>query len=140
MGVQNWGGHVAGRKHLQNATARGVSPDVEPEEAPIRDGYQMCAVCSYSVPAEDWAKHITSPNHRRREQFRSFQSVIQDASKDRNGVTASYGDGGVDFEVVDPGDTARAEISLRLIDPRARIQFLGVRLAQGEAAAMNGFA
>lgn len=139
MGVRTWAAHIAGRKHIRKSAARGVSPDVEPEEAPISPGHQMCSVCRYVVPVDGWNQHIMMSNHRRREQFRAFQSVLDDASKDRNGVTVSHSDHGVDFEVVDPGNTAQTEITLRLGDPRARVRFVGVKLARGEAASDSGF-
>ncbi|KZV62178.1 hypothetical protein PENSPDRAFT_258235 [Peniophora sp. CONT] len=128
-GSRNWHEHVASTKHKTKAAERGMDPDVEPEEAPVPEGHQMCTTCGYTVPTIQWAKHVQWQSHRRREQFHSFKAVLDDAAKDRNGITISQYEG-VDFGIVEPGEFPRVTLILKLEDPRARIRLLEVKEAR----------
>jgi helicase MOV-10 len=124
-----WDMHAAGRRHRNRVRENG-GVDVEPEELGARDGDRTCGVCGYAVPADRWASHIVQTAHRRRETYQSMQSVLDDASKDRNGINISHNEG-LDFgivEVVNASRGVRVELVTRLTDPMARIKLLDVKV------------
>ncbi|VDC03813.1 unnamed protein product [Peniophora sp. CBMAI 1063] len=130
-GSKTWLQHLESGRHKDRATEQSRSPDVQPEEVPVPNDHRMCTACGYVVPIQRWSQHIRKQAHARRELFHSFKAVLDDAAKDRNGVTVSKPDG-IDFGVVNPGEVPYADLVVKLEDPRARVRLDEVKVARSD--------
>ncbi|KAJ3980519.1 P-loop containing nucleoside triphosphate hydrolase protein [Lentinula detonsa] len=131
-GMKNWQGHVSGAKHASKATAKGVSPDVPPEEPEQVQGHQLCVVCNRHIPSRFWARHPLQPQHKEREQFLKFTSAMEETEKDKNGVSIS---GNFDFMIVEPQEAASGTVRTGTIQcqvPGTRIVLMDIRLASSK--------
>ncbi|KAH9983175.1 P-loop containing nucleoside triphosphate hydrolase protein [Russula compacta] len=61
-----------------------------------------CDICQCQVPTGGWDSHVRGKAHCRKAGLRT-EAVLQSAHRDRNGVSVSTPDNGLDFGVVDPG-------------------------------------
>ncbi|KAI9508245.1 RNA helicase [Russula earlei] len=73
----------------------------------------FCGICQCRVPAQGWDPHVAGKAHCRKAGLRT-ESILQLAQRDRNGVTVSSQDTGLDFGVVSPGMVSRAVKSFTL--------------------------
>ncbi|KAJ3714461.1 P-loop containing nucleoside triphosphate hydrolase protein [Lentinula raphanica] len=131
-GMKNWQGHASGSKHASAAKAKGLSPDVPPEEPEDVPGHQLCVVCNRHIPSRFWARHPLQPQHKEREQFLKFTSAVEETEKDKNGVTIL---GEFDFNIVEPEDAASGVVRSGTIQcqvPGTRIALLDMRLASSQ--------
>lgn len=97
-GLKNWASHVASRRHGIHASAQHVSPSVEPEEPEIVPGHTLCVVCNRHIPDRFWARHPQQPKHKEKERFAAFRTALDEAEKDKHGVSLS---GDFDFKIVE---------------------------------------
>ena len=63
---------------------------------------ESCDVCQCRVPVGGWDSHIRGRVHCRRAGLRT-ESVLLSAHRDRNGISVSSQETGLDFGVVEPG-------------------------------------
>jgi helicase MOV-10 len=138
-GAGNWAGHLGGKRHVDKSERAGVDPArVEPEDPPLPVDHVRCNICEYFVPADRWAAHTAQRNHKLREGFITLRSVLEDAAKDRNGVSISHAEGGIDFGIVEVAEAVvglRVEVTVKVTDRVARIRLLGVKMASPSTAA-----
>lgn len=102
----------------------GVNPAVEPAAATTPAGYEHCDVCDLNVVQYLWAGHLKSPLHSRKEKFVAFKAAFAEGEKDKNGVTVSNLEGGIDFGIVEPvaaRGEVRSHVSIRSTVPSSRI-------------------
>ncbi|KAK7042905.1 hypothetical protein VNI00_008640 [Paramarasmius palmivorus] len=106
-----------------------ASPNVRPEEPEQVPGYQFCVVCDQHIPNRYWAKHPGRPKHKERMQYLSFQSAVEEAEKDKNGVSVK---GDVDFDIVELLDAAKGcskEVTLLTTEPTSQVSLVDCHLA-----------
>lgn len=134
--ISVWSQHIRGRRHQNHVTSTGVLDEVEPEEVPVEHGQMRCDLCNIVVSQVDWYIHISRVAHRRREQFISFRSVFDEASKDKYGVVMSH-TAGLDFDVIEPAIAVRGistAITVKTTTPGTTIKILDIKLASSHSA------
>ncbi|KAJ7512385.1 P-loop containing nucleoside triphosphate hydrolase protein [Mycena galericulata] len=128
-GMKNWGQHVTSGRHATRAAQSGLQPDVDPEVAENVPGHTLCSTCNSHIPDRNWARHHLTPKHKDREQFVSFRTALDEAERDKHGLSVS---GNFDFGIVE-GPTAKSGIETRPTihnaTPSSKISLVSVTLA-----------
>ncbi|KAJ7096057.1 RNA helicase [Mycena epipterygia] len=128
-GMKNWVQHVASARHAAVAAASRLDPDVDPEEPQYMPGHKLCSTCNSHIPDRNWARHHLTPKHKDKEQFISFRAALDEAEKDKHGVSIS---GNFDFGIVDT-PAAKSGIVLRPTihnaTPSSRVTLVSITLA-----------
>ena len=63
---------------------------------------RFCDICQCQVPGGGWASHVAGKAHCRRASSRK-EAVLESSNRNRNGVSVSTQETGLDFGIVDPG-------------------------------------
>jgi helicase MOV-10 len=103
-----WSTHLSTRRHRQNVKQQGETAVVEPVEASEK-GY--CAICRREVMPRYMAKHLQSPKHRTAEKYIAYKATLEEAEKNKHGVTISDP---LDFGIVTPAD-AQKGVSMQFV-------------------------
>ncbi|KAJ3561910.1 hypothetical protein NP233_g9904 [Leucocoprinus birnbaumii] len=122
-----WEQHTSGRRHCNMAASKGVGVDIEPDLNPPVQSHTVCNLCQTTIPVDLWQGHLRSRNHQGREQYAVFKTAVEEAEKDKHGVTVE-GDG--NFGIVDPSIAIQGKtVSLRalLSVPLARITLITIK-------------
>ncbi|KAI3612884.1 rna helicase [Moniliophthora roreri] len=130
-GMASWKRHVGTLKHQRRAKGQVIQPE-EPETVP---NHQFCVACNRHIYNNVWAKHLLNSKHKDREQFLSFQSAVEEAEKDKNGIAVQ---GTFDFEIVElPAATAgvSGEATIRTSIASSRINLVEYTLASSKGRA-----
>lgn len=69
-------------------------------------GSEHCDVCQCDLPAGAWDTHAAGRSHCRKAGLRA-EAALQNARRDRNGVSVPTQDAELDFGVVDPSDVSK---------------------------------
>jgi len=124
---------VSGSGHRGKTAAQGASTVVEPEEAAATARSEYCTLCGVFVPRTLWTQHAQNSTHRRKEGFAAFKVTLEEAEKNKHGVTVSEG---LDFGIVRPAD-ARTGVSLQFsmetTVPASRIRVVEAKLSSTTA-------
>ena len=91
----NFSSHIRSWKHLENA-AKAAPPSRVVNGQLIR-----CPPCSVTVSALKWDDHINGDSHRRHQELASLRAAYELAESDKQGVSVSHFDTGVDFGAID---------------------------------------
>ncbi|KAJ7676472.1 P-loop containing nucleoside triphosphate hydrolase protein [Mycena rosella] len=133
-GMKNWVQHVASGRHASIAAERGLRPDVDPEEPESIPGHTLCSTCNSHIPDRNWPRHHLTPKHKDREQFISFRSALDEAEKDKHGISVS---GNFDFGIVD-GPAAKSGITIRPTihnaTPASKVALVSMTLASDKGS------
>ncbi|KAJ7154602.1 P-loop containing nucleoside triphosphate hydrolase protein [Mycena filopes] len=97
-GMKNWVQHVRSGRHAAMAEERRIEPNVLPEEPETVPGHTLCSICNSHIPNAHWPRHHLTPKHKDREQFVSFRAALNEAEKDKHGISVT---GDFDFGIVD---------------------------------------
>jgi helicase MOV-10 len=128
-GMKSWAEHVGSTRHSAVAATKRMSPEVQPEEADYIAGHTLCATCNVHIPDRYWPRHHLTPRHTARGQFIIFRTVLDEAEKDKNGITVS---GDFDFGVVD-GPAAKSGVlrrsTIKNTTPSSQVSLLSITLA-----------
>ncbi|KAJ6600007.1 P-loop containing nucleoside triphosphate hydrolase protein [Mycena vulgaris] len=133
-GMKNWVLHVASARHAAAAVQRGLRPDVDPEEPEFIPGHTLCPTCNSHIPDRNWARHPLSPKHKDREQFISFRAALDEAEKDKNGVSVS---GTFDFGIIDLQDAKSGMVvrpTIHNATPASKVSLISITLASGKGS------
>jgi helicase MOV-10 len=123
-----WTAHAQGRPHREEAARQNVSPDVSPQEGITSATEIYCDMCRFVVRRWQWERHVTSPRHKKREEYLSFKAALDEMEKDKNGLMT---EGDFDFGIVEPNIAAygtRRAAKVRLTAPSSRIGMISCRL------------
>ena len=123
-----WTAHAQGRPHREEAARQNVSPDVSPQEGVTSATEVYCDMCRFVVRRWEWERHVTSPRHKKREEYMSFKAALDEMEKDKNGLMT---EGDFDFGIVEPNIAAygtRRAAKIRLTAPSSRIGMIACRL------------
>ncbi|KAJ6572162.1 P-loop containing nucleoside triphosphate hydrolase protein [Mycena capillaripes] len=133
-GMKNWLQHVAGARHAAVAAQAGLQPDVVPEEPEYVPGHTLCPTCNSQIPDRNWPRHHLNPKHKAREQFVSFRAALDEAEKDKNGVSIL---GEFDFGIVDePVAKSGVKIhpTIKNTTPSSKVSIVGMTLASDKGS------
>ena len=90
-----------------------------------------CSICEIQIWQQTKAKHEQTNRHKRKERFLSIRHALEEAEKDKHGVTVSpSGKGAFDLGV-NEGGRASMEFSLKVEEARLRIVLRSATLASG---------
>ena len=122
------------KKHRSKAELAGVSV-VEPEEPTSGARNEYCAVCNMVIERRYWAGHVQSPKHRKKEHFAKYKTALEEAERDKHGVTVS---GDLDFGIVSPSDAEKPGMMVKRLTvettiPSARIKVIQAKLSIADA-------
>ncbi|KAF8341944.1 RNA helicase [Amanita rubescens] len=123
-----WTAHVGGRPHREEAARQNASPDVSPQEGITSATEVYCDMCRFVVRRWEWERHVTSPRHKKREEYLSFKAALDEMEKDKNGLMT---EGDFDFGIVEPNIATygtRRAAKVRLTAPSSRIGMISCRL------------
>ncbi|KAH9948069.1 P-loop containing nucleoside triphosphate hydrolase protein [Amylocystis lapponica] len=137
-----WGLHIEGRRHKGLASQRGIDPDVQPEEALTPPGYLHCNVCRIDIHEGAWSSHATTRAHQRRAMFAAYDSAFEEAERDKNGVTISPGEEGLDFGFVELPDAHSGTAALLKVEntvPTSKVRLAEVKLSSSAARGSSSF-
>lgn len=128
-GPVSWNQHVTGGPHQREAALQGVPAHVEPEGAGDIYGQMYCGLCDRHIPTYLWSSHAQGAAHRQKERVAAYKTALNEAEKNKHGVTVSEG---INFRVVDVAD-ARNGVSLHFtVDttiPASRVSLMGYKLS-----------
>ena len=136
-GMPGWGLHVAGQKHVALAMAQGLAPNIEPEEATANDGERNCGICQEIIRRTAWNRHLLSSKHQRKEAFTKYKAALDEAEKDKNGVSI---EGLFDFDFVDPAVGAmglQSTVTIKTSLPFSKSVLVEAKLASSQGARVS---
>ena len=123
-----WEQHVQTRTHRSKAKLVGVSV-VEPEEPASGARNEYCAVCNMVIERGSWTRHVQSPKHRKKEHFAKYKTTLEEAERDKHGVTVS---GDLDFGIVSPKDAEKYGTMFKRLTVETTIPFARVKIIQAK--------
>jgi helicase MOV-10 len=106
-----WLQHIEGKRHQQLAISQNTSPIVEPRPARSTVKFTICEGCKIEVESQDWQRHARSQKHRGRKTFTQYQSVLDEAEKDKNGLIV---EGGGDLGCFNPSETGTLSFKVNI--------------------------
>ena len=92
-------------------------------------GKSFCGVCDKHIPDALWASHPKSQEHRRKEGYTAFKVSLEEAEKDKHGVTLSEG---LDFGIIESADAARGvsqTLTIETTVPSSRVTIKNISLS-----------
>lgn len=126
VGHKMWTQHLQSKRHSKNSTETpGV---VVPEEGGSTARNEYCSLCKMEVRREQWLVHVQGPRHHSREKYTAYKAILDEAEKDKHGVTVSDG---LDFGIIGPVDAQRAvQLQFRMETnvPASRIRMVEAKL------------
>jgi len=136
-GMPGWDVHIAGQKHVACAVEQGLAPNIEPEEATANDGERNCRICQQVVRGAAWNQHLLSFGHQRKETFAKYKAALDEAEKDKNGVSI---EGIFDFDFVDPAVGAlglQSTVTIKTSLPFSKSVLVEAKLASSQGARVS---
>ncbi|CAK5278608.1 unnamed protein product [Mycena citricolor] len=132
-GNKNWAVHVRSARHIKKAGGR----HLEAEESGEMPGHTLCTTCNSQIPDKSWARHHLMPKHLAKTQFLSFRTALDEAEKDKNGVSVS---GAFDFGIVEPslaGAGVRVNASITNTTPYSIVSIVNASFASSRGVRMS---
>ncbi|KAF7348608.1 Rna helicase [Mycena venus] len=133
-GTKNWVVHIASARHRACAKLKGLPADADPEEVDAIPGHTLCATCNTHVKDTLWGRHQSSAKHRARQRFVSFRTALDEAERDKNGVSVSDD---FDFGIVE-GPAAKSGITIHPVvkntTPSSKISIVSITLASDKGS------
>ncbi|KAJ7034547.1 P-loop containing nucleoside triphosphate hydrolase protein [Mycena alexandri] len=133
-GMKNWVQHARSGRHVAIAVQLHLDPNVVPEEPESMPGHTLCSICNSHIPDRNWARHHLTPKHKDREQFISFRAALDEAEKDKHGVSVA---GNFDFEIVDlPSAKSGVNIHCTISNttPSSKVTIVSLSLASDKGS------
>ncbi|KIJ63043.1 hypothetical protein HYDPIDRAFT_41313, partial [Hydnomerulius pinastri MD-312] len=131
LGNKTWEAHVKGKKHVRLSKAQasgGGGTIVEPSIPDAIPGQTYCSICSKFIDDHRWAYHLTSREHHNKEKYTALRAVLDEARKDKHGVTVTND---LDFGIVEPTNAdanIEKQFSLSTTIPASRVSVINVTL------------
>ena len=132
-GPTAWSQHVSGGPHRRTAGLQGVSPEVEAEGAGDIDGQTYCGLCDKHIIQHQWSSHVRGVAHHNKERLSAYRTAIEEAQKNKHGVTVSEG---IDFGIVDVAEaqeTVSVKFTMETTVPTSRIVIVDYKLSVSSA-------
>ncbi|TBU41757.1 P-loop containing nucleoside triphosphate hydrolase protein [Dichomitus squalens] len=136
QGPTTWAGHILGGPHSRKSAANGLAPDEVRPSPPPPTHFKECRLCREAVPSNRWGWHLALAAHKRRQEHALLRSTFERSEQDRQGVSVSHADGGLDFGVISLADASRGvQVDLSVTVAASRSSISGLRL---EAVSLSG--
>jgi hypothetical protein len=92
----------------------------------------FCDICQCQIPRRSWPSHVAGKAHRRKASLRT-QAVLESSHRNRNGVSVSTQETGLDFGVVDPARVSEVvkHFILKLTTVTGEFMVLGPQWTSG---------
>ncbi|KAG6873915.1 hypothetical protein C0995_009695 [Termitomyces sp. Mi166 len=135
-GRSGWNAHVRSWRHVRLAKRKGVDPNaVTPEELAHVQHHTFCVTCSVHIQDIHWDNHLRNPKHLEKEQFASFKVVLEEAEKDKQGVSVT---GDFNFGFIEPDSTTGRVVdgTITTNNPTSRIQLVNISLASAKGTSL----
>ena len=91
---------------------------------------EFCELCQIAILDHDWGRHQRTKRHLGKQRFFAFKSILEEAEKDKHGVTISSPEG-VDFGIIELEEAqVGREITLVITTsvPRSSVRLVDVKL------------
>ncbi|KAJ3555412.1 hypothetical protein NM688_g2589 [Phlebia brevispora] len=112
VGQNAWAQHIQTKKHRRLMKQQAILSQVQPVEAGEDvKAHEFCALCQTYVHVDAWAKHPNTKMHRRKLTFGAFEAALDEAAKDKHGITVSPTE--INFQVLQPAE-AKVGVSLQV--------------------------
>ncbi|KAG6906077.1 hypothetical protein DXG01_016020 [Tephrocybe rancida] len=137
-GRSGWNAHLRTWKHVNSSRRAGADANtVVPEELVEVPRHTFCVTCHVHIQDIHWNAHLRNPKHLDKERFASFKVVLEEAEKDKQGVSIT---GDFNFGFVEPGGgTGRvANGTIGVNNPSARIILVDIQLASAKGSSRGG--
>ncbi|TBU29435.1 P-loop containing nucleoside triphosphate hydrolase protein [Dichomitus squalens] len=105
--ASNYDSHIRGRQHLANTAKVAPLPFVKAQSV-------RCPPCAMVVNATEWTAHISGESHRKHQQLAALRAAYEIAESDKQGVSVSHAETGVDFGVVNLEQAGAGESRVQL--------------------------
>lgn len=138
----NWESHISGMNHAAIAQRRGVDIAVDPCPGVSNDAHTYCPLCRIALPRAQWDMHVNGVKHKRKEVFMAYRSVLDEAEKDKNGITI---EGIIDLGFIDPptgiwqGRVATLTLKSGQADGKSILVKADLASMQGSRKVQSGF-
>lgn len=136
-GTFGWDHHLTSRKHVARAKAQALAPNIEPEEPTGNDDERNCRICQQLIRGGAWNQHLLSSKHQRKEAFTKYKAALDEAEKDKNGVSI----GGIfDFDFVDPAAGAmglQSTLTIKTSLPFSKSVLVEAKLASSQGVRVS---
>ncbi|KAF6757614.1 RNA helicase [Ephemerocybe angulata] len=137
-----WASHIAGKAHRSLAELQGASPAIEPLPGLSNDVQTYCPLCRIAYPRAHWTNHVQGKVHKSKVAFMAYRSVLDEAEKDKNGVSV---EGSTDLGYIEPPNAdwhgRVATITLKSSEAAGKSSLVKAELAsmQGSRRVNTGF-
>jgi helicase MOV-10 len=122
--------HLKGNAHAVRLSAvRKQGTLVNPAQVIVEDKQSTleCAICETTIWNQDRARHQRSARHRQKERFMSIKAALEEAEKDKYGVSVTSKDG-FDFGLMDVARATR-EFYVKLDNTKSGVHIRSARIA-----------
>lgn len=120
---KSYQGHLAGKNHRKTleraayAQAHGIDTE-------------FCELCCMPIINHNWERHQQTRRHANKQRFFAFRSVLEEAEKDKHGISVSSPEG-VDFGIIEL-EEAQAGRGVTLVVttsvPRSSVHLVDVKM------------
>ncbi|RDX46171.1 P-loop containing nucleoside triphosphate hydrolase protein [Lentinus brumalis] len=122
----NWIQHITGASHCAIAAKHGLHQFILPLDAYLPNHYH-CFICNRSIHVQYWWLHLASQMHLTLQVAATQRSMLEQAERDRQGITVSHEEKGVKFGLVSRSGSRRgvqAEVAVVSTDPSANVSIV----------------
>ncbi|KAK0229484.1 RNA helicase [Armillaria nabsnona] len=125
--------HIKSLLHIRRAKEAGIAPNIPAQQSEVVPGHRLCTFCNLQISAQTWSHHVGTAKHKSKEQFASFSVVLEQAERDKHGVTVT---GDLDFKVVKTASaTEGVKISARI---ETSVPSADIKLVKTQLASLRG--
>ena len=114
----------------------GIVLDPGPEELDVIDHTKRCEVCQAIIPTSRWNQHVVGLRHRNASQYVTLKNALDEAQKDKNGISIIDADEALDFGVLEVSqDAARYQKSFMVSNSNmTEIRFINARISSRQTS------
>jgi helicase MOV-10 len=116
--------HLRGKQHRKKSSARG----------PPAAGSIHCATCDVYCTPTQYRNHVSSIKHAQKARSLAFMSVLEEASKDKHGITITYEEDGLDFGIVGLRGAKPLVVAIRSLVPHSTVSLLDVKISSNSSS------
>ncbi|PBK68587.1 RNA helicase [Armillaria solidipes] len=124
--------HIKSSRHGRRAKEAGVAPTIPAQPSEVVPGQRLCTFCNKHIPELAWNRHVGTAKHKSKEQFASFSVVLEQAERDKHGVTVK---GELDFKVVERASAnkgVKISTPIETAVPSANIKLVKTQLSSSK--------
>ena len=128
--------HTFGRRHQTRMAETGIVLDPGPEELDVIDHTKRCEVCQAIIPTSRWNQHVVGLRHRNASQYVTLKNALDEAQKDKNGISIIDADEALNFGVLEVSqDAARYQKSFMVSNSNmTEIRFINARISSRQTS------